>query len=86
MDRLVLSLALWEKSSNFTHTIRVKDEFRQNLCTTDFLVALSVESPWMLSLFSLKQRKFTGRNLKTPSRSQVGSKTLSISSCHSNSI
>ena len=58
MDRLVLSLALWEKSSNFTLTIRVKDEFRQNLCT-DFLVALSVETPWMFTLFSLKQRKFT---------------------------
>ena len=33
-------------------------EFLQNLCT-DNLVALSLETPWVITLFSLKQRKLT---------------------------
>jgi len=41
--------------------IRLKNEnceFLQKLCT-DFLVAVSVETPWMFTLLSLKQRQFT---------------------------
>ena len=45
----------------------------QNLCK-DFCVALPVETPWMFTLFPLKQRKFNVWNLETPSRSQVSSK------------
>ena len=33
-------------------------EFLQNLYT-DFLVALSLETPWVFTLFPLKQRKLT---------------------------
>ena len=64
MDRLFLCLALRKKISKFytyIDVIRVKNEnseFLQNLFT-HFLVALSVESPWMFTLFPLKQRKFT---------------------------
>ena len=63
MDRLFLSLAVRKKSSSYAYidVIRVKNEnceFLQNLCA-DFLVALSVETPWLFTLFPLKQRKFT---------------------------
>ena len=45
----------------YIYVIRVKNEnceFPRKLCT-DFLVALSVETPWMFTLLPPKQRKFT---------------------------
>ena len=59
-----LSLTVREKKIiKFCTDINVKRiknencEFFQNLCT-DFLVALAVETPWMFTLFPLKERKF----------------------------
>ena len=49
------------KFYTYINVIRVQNEnceFLQNL-STDFLVALSVETPGTFTLFSLKQRKFT---------------------------
>ena len=82
MDRLFLSVAVRKESSNLTHTLR------QNLCT-DFSVALPCETPWMFTLFPLKQKIHRVKNVETPPRNHVGSKnkpSISISSCHSNNI
>ena len=53
-------LSLLEKIIRFysyINVLRVKNE-NQNL-STDFLVALSAETPWMVNPFPLKKRKFT---------------------------
>ena len=66
MDRHFHYLAVFEKKKiikiyTYINVICIKSKnckFLQNL-GTDFLVALSSETPWVFTLFSLKQRKFT---------------------------
>ena len=64
MDRIFLFLTLRKKSSNFIdiliqYTSKTKIANSSKKLCTDFLVALSVETPWMFNLFPPKQRKFT---------------------------
>ena len=73
------------KFCTYFNVIHIKNEnckFLQNQCT-DFLVALPLETPYMFSLFALKQRKFT---VQKPRDTVQKSGRFSISSCYSNNI